>query len=79
MSIKLFFVATICLKIAVTLTSAIFLNTTKQSNGNKLIPVEMTEPDGDSLWSTLLEEWTLRYVDLDVVVLSVACNANNTK
>jgi hypothetical protein len=31
-------------------------NVTKREN---VSPAQWTEPDGDGLWSTLLEEWTL--------------------
>lgn len=60
MTIK-FLAVTLCLHSIVTLTSCIYLNTTKKViDYSQLSPAEITEPDEDGLWSTLLEEWTLK-------------------
>lgn len=54
-------VVTLCLLAIVTLTSGVYLNTTKKViDYRQLSPAEITEPDGDGLWSTLLEEWTMK-------------------
>lgn len=39
--------------------NAVYLDTLKNIT-KRMTPAEITEPDEDGLWTTLLEEWTLR-------------------